>query len=301
MNKDILLNNYLITEQLGSGSFGEVYLAEYVHGGYVAIKVEDKNKTNRIWNEYNIYEYLHKSGFKEGLPKIHEFMQSPDKNFMVMQLLGPSLEDLFVKQKKKFRLSTVLLIAIQLIHLMEQLHQTGYIHRDIKPNNFLIGRDKNNNQIYMMDFGLSKKYVVNGKHMQFKDNRSLIGTARYASVNMHMGFEPSRRDDLESVGFMLIYFLKGTLPWQGIKKQKDNEHIETIGEIKICTSIEKLCADIPECFRDYLSYCRKLKFDETPDYQYLKKLFVDASVKLKIHCEFEWNSLAQSSITKNLP
>lgn len=284
----ILLNDYIIIEQIGSGSFGEVYLAQYKKGGYVAVKVEDRKKMQRIYGEYKIYKYLHKSNFDTGLPKIYDYLQSPDYNIMVMQLLGPNLEDLFNKYNRKFKQSTVFLLADQLIYLLKQLHDAGYIHRDIKPNNFLIGRDNNVSQIYMMDFGLSKKYISSGKHIRFRDKRSLIGTARYASINMHMGFEPSRRDDLESVGYMLVYFVNGSLPWQGIKKQKGNEHIEAIGDIKICTNVEKLCEDLPDCFREYISYCRKLKFDETPDYEYARKLFENVGKKINVIPQFEW-------------
>lgn len=283
-----LLNDYLILEQIGSGSFGEVYLAQYKLGGYVAVKVEDRTKAQRVYNEYKIYKFLHKSDFNIGLPKIYDYLQSPDYNIMIMQLLGPSLEDLFNKYNRKFQLQTVFLLADQLIFLLKQLHHAQYIHRDIKPNNFLIGRDNNLSQIYMMDFGLSKKYMVNNKHITFRDKRSLIGTARYASTNMHMGFEPSRRDDLESVGYMLIYFLKGALPWQGIKKQKGNEHIEAIGEVKICTSLDDLCKNIPDCFRAYIAYCRELRFDEDPDYEYMRNLFKDTREKMNISAEFEW-------------
>lgn len=291
-----LLNDYIILEQIGSGSFGEVYLAQHKNGGFVAIKVEDRTKAQRVYNEYKIYRYLHKSDFTIGLPKIYDYLQSPDYNIMVMQLLGPNLEDLFNKFNRKFTLPTVFHLSLQLILLLKQLHISQYIHRDIKPNNFLIGRDKNMSQIYMMDFGLSKKYMINNKHISFRDKRSLIGTARYASINMHMGFEPSRRDDLESVGYMLVYFLKGTLPWQGIKKQKGNEHIEAIGEVKMCTKLEDLCKGIPDCFREYISYCRNLKFEETPNYDYLIKLFKTSIEKLNIKPEFEWiNNLEKVS------
>ncbi len=206
-----------------------------------------------------------------------------------MQLLGPSLEDIFCKYKRKFQISTVLLLGIQLVQLLEQLHNSNFIHRDIKPNNFLIGRDLGKSQIYMMDFGLSKKYITNGKHINFRDNRSLIGTARYASRNMHMGFEPSRRDDLESVGYMLVYFLRKSLPWQGLKKKKGVNHIEFIGEIKMCTSLDSLTEGLPNCFKLYLDHCRKLKFDETPDYQYLKNLFINCGMELGIEPRFEWD------------
>jgi serine/threonine protein kinase len=285
---NFLSNYYMIREQIGSGSFGEVYLAQYKDGEFVAAKVEDRKKSQRIYNEYKIYRYLHKSNFKIGLPKIYDYIQTPDYNIMFMQLLGPSLEDLFNKYGKKLKLTSVMLLADQLIMLLQQLHETEYIHRDIKPNNFLIGRDKNMNQVYMMDFGLSKKYTMDNKHIKFRDNRSLIGTARYASINMHMGLEPSRRDDLESVGYMLIYLLKGALPWQGIKKEKGVDHVKTIGEKKMCTGVESLCEGIPDCFKNYIVYCKKLKFDETPNYTYLSKLFKDTCDKMNITPEFEW-------------
>jgi serine/threonine protein kinase len=287
-HKKQLLNDYMITEQIGSGSFGEVYLAEYKSGGFVAIKVEDKRKSNRIYNEYKIYKYLHKHDFNIGLPKIYDYIQTPDYNIMVMQLLGPSLEDMFNKYKRKFKLSTIFLIAEQLIQLMEQLHNAEYIHRDIKPNNFLVGRSKNNFQIYIMDFGLSKKYIIDGQHIAFKDHRSLIGTARYASINMHMGFEPSRRDELESIGYMLVYLSKGVLPWQGIKKQRGYNHIEKIGEKKMCINLDVLCDGLPPCFKEYIAYCKKLKFDEKPDYNHMKVLFRDTATKMNIKPELEW-------------
>lgn len=283
-----LLNDYVLTEQIGSGSFGEVYLARYKTGGYVAVKVEERKKSNRIYNEYKIYVYLHRNGFDIGLPKIYDYLQTPDYNIMVMQLMGPSLDDIFNKHKKKFKLSTVLLLALQIITLMEQLHGAEYIHRDIKPNNFLIGRNQNKHQVYIMDFGLSKKYVIDDKHIKYRDGRSLIGTARYASVNMHMGIEPARRDEMESIGYMFVYFLKGILPWQGIKKQKGYNHIQKIGEMKMSTKLDRLCEGLPDCFKEYISYCKKLKFDEEPDYDYMRGLFKDTAKKMDIKPEFEW-------------
>ncbi|AYV78436.1 MAG: serine/threonine protein kinase, partial [Edafosvirus sp.] len=196
----------------------------------------------------------------------------------------------------KFQLCTVLSLGIQIITLLEKLHSTKYIHRDIKPNNFLIGIGNDNRNIYIMDFGLSKQYIdMNGKHISLKIDRSLIGTARYASINMHNGLEPSRRDDLESVGYMLIYFLKGRLPWQGIKKKVDmnikkseKDHLEAIGEKKLCTTLNELCGDIPICFKKLIQYSRNLKFDEMPDYNYLKSLFISACKDNNIDPIFEW-------------
>ena len=160
--------------------------------------------------------------------------------------------------------------------LLEQLHNSGFIHRDIKPNNFMLDSQNNPNNIYIMDFGLSKRYRINNKnnHIKFRSGRSLIGTARYASCNMHMGMEPSRRDDLESVAYMLIYFVKGNLPWQGLKKISKNLNLEAIGEIKISTRSDVLCSNLPSCFRMYLDYCKNLGFYDEPNYDYLKGLFL---------------------------
>jgi serine/threonine protein kinase len=281
--KNILLDNYIIIKKLGSGSFGEVYLAKHRQGGYIAAKVENNKKISRLDSEYKIYKCLNRRNNVIGIPKIYEYVKTPQYNILFMQLLGPSLEDLFNKCDRKFKLETVMLLSTQLIELLEYIHSNNYVHRDIKPNNFMIGRTKNINQIYVLDFGLSKKYNVNNNHISFKEGRSLIGTARYASINMHNGYEPSRRDDLESIGYMLIYFLcGGKLPWQGLVRVKGESHIEQIGDVKMCTNINSLCRGLPSCFSDYIMYCRQLKFKEKPDYNYLKLLFKNDCIKYNI-------------------
>ncbi|CAH6421520.1 Protein kinase [uncultured virus] len=285
--KQILSDKYIIIKKLGSGSFGEVYLAQHKNGGFVAAKFEERKKIPRIINEYNIYKYLHKHKHIHGIPKVYDFIQTCDYNIMFMQLLGPSLEDLVNKYDKQFKFSSVFKLADQLISVIQNMHDCKFIHRDIKPNNFLIGRE-NPDQVYIMDFGLSKKYIMNNQHIKFRNNRSLIGTARYASINMHLGIEPSRRDDLESIGYMLIYFIKGSLPWQGLKKKRGVNNLEKIGEIKMCTNLNNLCDELPECFKNYLLYCRNLKFDEDPDYKYLKHIFKVDAHKLNIHYKYEW-------------
>lgn len=287
----LMSDKYVIMKQIGSGSFGEVYIARNRNGGDVAAKVEKKSRSSRahIYHEYKIYKQLEKANFNEGVPRVFDYIETSDYNLLFMQLLGSSLDDLFTKYGKKFNLSTVFMLADQILLLLEQLHTVGYIHRDIKPNNFLIGKDNLKTQLFITDFGLSKKYIDDYEtHIPFKNNRSLIGTARYASINMHMGMEPSRRDDLESVGYMLIYFLNGSLPWQGIKKRKHCDHLEAIGEVKMCTALDKLCLGLPQCFKDYLKYCRHLKFDETPDYEYLRNLFKTHHIALGIVPQYQW-------------
>lgn len=288
IKKTTVANTYQIIKQIGSGSFGEVYSAKNKEGHSVAAKIENRNKPPKLINEYKIYNYLYKRGLQKGIPKIYSILETPDYNMMFMQLLGPSLEDLFKKYNKKLELPTVLNTAVQLINTMKNLHNNNYIHRDIKPSNFLIGLSKNKNQIYVLDFGLSKKYMHNRIHIKNRKDRSLIGTSRYASTNMHRGYEPSRRDDLESLGHMLIYLLKGSLPWQGLKKKKLNTQTKTIGEVKLSTSLNDLCSNIPECFKEYLRYCRRLKFNERPNYKFLCELFTDYAFVNKIKLQFQW-------------
>lgn len=180
---------------------------------------------------------------------------------MVMDLLGPSLEDLFQKCGRKFDLKTTIRIGIQIITRLEFIHSKKFIHRDIKPENFLIGTHQNCDKVFVIDFGLSKKYIQkNGEHIPYKDNKSLTGTPRYASINSHLGIEQSRRDDLESVVYMLIYFLKGSLPWQNLKNDPNYDRYEKILEKKLSVSIEALTQNLPEEFYLLVEYTRNLHF-----------------------------------------
>ena len=205
-----------------------------------------------------------------------------------MELLGDSLENVFQEHKKSLNLATVYKIAIDMLFIIENFHKRGFIHRDIKPNNFLFNYNKPHNSLYLMDFGLSKQYIQNGKHIDIKFDRNLIGTARYASLNIHWGIEPARRDDLESIGYILIYLIKGKLPWQGLKADKEKTQIQKIGEKKLIITTDKLCYGLNKCFFNYLEYCKTLKFEQKPNYDYLRNLFIDDANNNKINISYDF-------------
>jgi predicted Ser/Thr protein kinase len=241
----------------------------------VAVKFERHGtRCPQLRHEYKVYREL--TGC-HGFCQVYHFGQQDNYNVMVMDLLGPSLEDLFNKCNRRFSLKTVLQIADQMLERVDTLHSRHLIHRDIKPANFVIGLGENTANIYCVDFGLSKRYrhPKNLQHIPHRDGRSLTGTPRYASINNHLGIEQSRRDDLESIGYVLIYFLKGSLPWQGLKAKNAQKKYRLILEKKQQVSIAQLCQGCPSQFAEFLAYTRSLKFDAKPDIPYLRKLFRD--------------------------
>ena len=200
-----------------------------------------------------------------------------------MQLLGIDLQEL-LREKGSFSIKTVCILAYQMISILEHIHTYNIIHRDIKPENFLMGLDENNKFLYLLDFGLAKTFDYNStttNYMPNKEGKKLTGTPRYASINALRGLEQSPRDDLESVGYVLVYLLKGSLPWQSIKARNKYEKVKNILVYKIETSSSDLCSGLPNEFENYIDYCKNLEINEIPDYERLKNLFLSVLHKEK--------------------
>jgi serine/threonine protein kinase len=301
-DKFILNGIYRIIKMVGCGAFGEIHLAYDVNMKALrAIKFEMANHKNpQLKHEYSVLEQLNKHDSSNnasqpqniggdtftGVPKVYYFDRLEHKyNFMVMEFLGPSLGDLFQLKERNFGMETVLMLAIQILTRIEYIHEKGFLHRDIKPENFVIGLNEKSNLVYLIDYGLSKRYKDknSGQHIPYRENKQLVGTVRYASINAHLGIEQSRRDDLEGIGYVLVYFYLGRLPWQN-KTDKGKPLTQKITEKKLTTPPELLCKKMPREFSYYFHYCKNLKFEDRPDYNSLKCMFAELlSSRMKIN------------------
>lgn len=248
---------YILLDLIGSGSFGSIYQGENVRTQEkVAIKVEPiKNETKLLKNEATIYQYLSN---KQGIPEVKWYGKDNINYYMVLNLLGESLEAI-KEQKGTFSLKTTLQIGINILDLLLTIHEAGLIHRDVKPDNFLLSLNDTNKNINIIDFGLCKSYLNNEKHIEMKQTSSLIGTPSYASINAHNFMELSRRDDLESLGYMLIYFYLGMLEWQKV----DTSNHTIIKEMKSNVIYN---TKIPPILIEYIKFVRTIEFEEKPYY-----------------------------------
>ena len=273
--KDPIINTlffgkYKAIKKLGEGSFGKVYKVEYNNKTY-AMKLESKRHSQGLLeSEATIMTYLK----GPNIPNVVFYGQYQSYNILIMQLMGKSLEDL-INIHKTFTIKTVCMLGYQMINNLNYIHERHIIHRDIKPDNFVMGINENNAYLYIIDFGLSKKYRSSKTLIQYPliKRKKLVGTARYASIHALEELEQSRRDDLESVGYVLIYFLKGCLPWQGLKVKVKEERYKKILEKKRETTSEELCHGLPYIFEEFVSYTRNLDYLEEPNYDNLRNLF----------------------------
>lgn len=264
----IINNKYNIIEKIGEGTFGKVFKAKNIHSNQeVAIKIQHKNIENVLKHEAKIYKYLNDIS---GVPNIRNYGSESGFNYLVLDLLGPSLSE-----KKLSCLNTITFI-LDAINIIEFIHNKGIIHRDIKPDNFLV----NDNTLYLIDFGLAKYYLHNSKHMEERKDKKLIGTAKFSSLNVHNGIEPSRRDDIESLCYSFIVIFGKELPWANLQDVFTIKNSDNLSLQEIYLNIKKIkegslewLYDIPGEFITMLLYCRKLNFYEKPNYQYIKSLF----------------------------
>merc|ERR1740121_1122775 len=274
----IVGGKYEIEKKLGACCFGEVWRGS-IQGTreQVAVKFEDEaTRSPQLDLEAEILRLLARPVPQEGFCEVHYAAREGRWRCLVMDLLGASLEDrLQASQGARLTLSSVVLIAEQVLRRIEYLHSKCIVHRDIKPENFVFGVGERVHHLFMIDFGLSKRYHNRDKHAPMRKGLNLTGTARYASINTHRGFEQSRRDDLEAIGHMLIYFVRGSLPWSGLQACTQEEKYRKIKERKQATALEDLCKGHPDAFMVYLRTARALQFKERPDYRALRQHFRD--------------------------
>lgn len=298
--QDVLIGGrFRIQERLGGGAFGEVFKGIDVNNGHpVAMKMELTKDGHRshLNLENKIYRRFNECPVTVGIPQTYFCGQVGDYTVMVMELLGPCLEDLVALCHRKLNPKTVCMIGVQIVHRLQYLHSVGYLHRDIKPENFVMGLGANSHVVYVIDVGLAKAWRDgSGKHIPYAEGKSLTGTARYVSINTHRGIQQSRRDDLESVSYLLLYFLRGNLPWQGLKSHKNDTRFERIRDVKIDCKPAEMAAGFPLQFGEFVSYTRSLKFEEEPNYQYCIDLFLNALRDLGEEYDYRYQWIAKES------
>ncbi|RMZ85006.1 hypothetical protein DV738_g294, partial [Chaetothyriales sp. CBS 135597] len=266
---------YQIREPLGTGSFGDVYLGRDVSNNQeVAIKLEHCSAGfPHLSQEIGIYEDLHG---RPGIPQVLWHGSNCEYEVMVLELLGPNLEDLFQYCDRRFSLKTTLMLMDQLLHRIETIHRAGYLHRDIKPENCLMGTGRQGNTVFVTDLGLATDVpdsFPSDRPRTAPPRLSLVGTSYFASTNGHLAVTASRRDDLESLGYMALYFLHGSLPWAEIRASTRSEKHELIFKRKQTITVAELCDGAPQEFAVYMNYIRELGSHDRPDYKYLRSLF----------------------------
>jgi len=276
----MISNKYNLIEKISEGSFGSVFKAENIRTKEnVAIKFEIKiDNLKSLKNEAKIYQYL---GKINGFPQLKMFGTTDKVNYLVIDLLGKSLSNTIL-YFNKLSLKTTLLIGIQIINRIKVLHENQLLHRDIKPSNFLFGLEKDTTKLYLVDFGFSKRYTYNGNHIQEKKITKILGSPNFVSLNIHNHIEPSRRDDLESCIYIMLSMLFGKLVWF------DKSDLNDIYKLKEQIILSE---EVPTFIKILLNYVRKMKFDETPDYNYIINIIIETfkTNLFENNDKFEWN------------
>ncbi|CAK89147.1 unnamed protein product (macronuclear) [Paramecium tetraurelia] len=291
----VIAGKYKLLEKIGAGSFGMVFKSQYLkNGDLVAAKFEKRDDSQKgvslLIREIKVLSELQK-----GFPQIKFYGRDENYNFFMETYLGLNLEQLLRKCGNRFSIHTTLRIGIQIIERLQAFHEKNLIHRDIKPENFTISR-QDATQIMAIDFGLAKYFRdTGGKHIPFVNNKGLIGTARYASINALQGNEQSRRDDIEAIAYVLIYFHLGELPWQNIQVASKEEKYKQILVLKQNNELEKYSDKIPKCLMKMLQIAKSYEFNQTPDYMGLTKLLQD---ELTTDAKMDWESLLETNIDK---
>lgn len=274
----LIAGKFRIGKELGHGSFGNVYLGYNIETGQrVAIKSE-LIKTKQLHMELALYQRI-QGGF--GFPQVQYYGTEDAHNVLILDLLGPAIDKILSYCGARFSLKTIILLATQMITRLEFVHSRGLINKDIKPNNMLMGLGDKKDVLHMIDFGLAQAYVdKNGQHYPMSTGLEFVGTYQYGSLHAHLGYKLSRRDDLESLGYTLIQFLLGTLPWQNIhgpSNEKSNSMYRMKAKL-LQGPLFDLCPGHDGCpweFKEYFRYVLSLNYDEQPDYDYLRSLFED--------------------------
>ena len=294
LKNKLIFKKYRLIKKIGKGSFGCVYSAENIKDKNmpkVAVKLEEKTRTFHLLEKESNFLLLLNG---VGIPKIISYGYNSEYFILIQELLGENLNQIKSSLKiDKFNIKDIAMIALQVIDRMEYIHSKNVVHRDIKPENFLIGLE-NEALIYLIDFGVSKKYRSSktGKHIQFSLTGIAIGTIKFLSYNANRGVEQTRRDDMISVGYMLINLSGTKLPWEhlNIKDKNGKKNHAKILELKKLLKPEEICKGLPEELTEYIRYCYNLNFEQQPDYEYLRGLFKNLLIRLqcKNYLNFSW-------------